>query len=189
MRPSHPARCLLLSFFLLSLRFSPIEETLSDILHHLCKTEITLYSPQKLFALPPDVRLESLAGDKWKETIRPDTTFYSIQLVGMELRPLLESSLRNLSSGRKEYLVWSNVTVSPEETPKISVGKEPLMPHRVYSVCVEESLLDKNKSPFPQLVNRVLKKKQRVALNVKKAVEEYYQGVLKITRPGGRIYP
>ncbi|MHA2612230.1 MAG: hypothetical protein V2G33_07615 [bacterium JZ-2024 1] len=181
--------CPLFFFLLLSLRFSPVEETLSDILHHLCKTEVTLYSPQKIFALPPDGRPDSLSGDKWKEALRPDISFFSILLVGMELRSVLESSLRNLSSGRKEYLVWSNVTVSQEETPKISVGKEPLMPHRVYQVCVEESLLDKKESPFPQLVNRVLKKKQKVALNVKKAVEEYYRGVLKISRPGARIYP
>ncbi|MFN4182898.1 MAG: hypothetical protein ACK4G3_06830, partial [bacterium] len=170
-----PRLFLFLCFSLhLAVRFSPFEETISDVLHHLCKTQITLYAPAKIFHLPPHVSPYSLGEDKMKEAIRSDISFFSIHLVGMELRMVVESSLRALSSGRKEYLVWSNVTVSPEETPKIAVGKEPLMPHRVYSVCVEASLLEKNGNPFPALVNRILKKKEKVNVNLKKAVEEYY---------------
>ncbi len=123
-----------------------------------------------------------------KEVIRPDLSFVSISLVGFELRNVLETSLRSLMSGRGEYLVWSNVVVEPGENPKIAVGKEPLMPHRIYSVCVEEDFLKEDTS-FRSIRRRVLKNKKTLFINLRKGVEDYYAGVITVSRMGGRFPP
>jgi len=80
------------------------------------------------------------------KVVRKGEKLYILSLTGMEIQKIAERTLEEYGKKSNAFVHFSGMEVEVREgdskSPRIKVGIEPLMPHRIYTVCVHQMLLD-----------------------------------------------
>lgn len=80
-----------------------------------------------------------------EKQLRTGETLYRVKLVGMEIQDIIKHNVENYQT-HTTILYFSGMVVELGEglngAAKITIGKEPLMPHRLYKVIINKSLLN-----------------------------------------------
>ncbi len=125
------------------------------------------------------------------KVVRKGETLYTLSLTGMEIQKIIQRTLEEYGKKSNAFVHFTGMEVEVQEgNPKnlrIKVGIEPLMPHRIYTTCVHQMLLD---APYGYrwFKNRTLKAEPKpLNITLDEAVLQHLKEASVVVIPSKRI--